>query len=132
VFGSGQFSLPLSAEIEITGRTGQWCLYEQTVTLGGAGNPPTVETTTLLTGVQHLSGLCLPIAALADAKAGQLIDTDDVTGARVDVTWVGQLGDGRPGVSFRLSGGVFWSETTFDAGTGVAVVQRMFDGSSDL
>jgi hypothetical protein len=132
VFGSGQFSLPLSAEIEITGRTGQWCLYEQTVTLGGAGNPPTVETTTLLTGVRHLSGLCLPIAALAGAQAGQMIDTDDVTGARVDVAWVGQLGNGRPGVTFRLSGSVFWSETTFDAGTGVAVALRTFDGSSDL
>ena len=81
------------------GAHGQWCVYDQTVTLGGGGTPATVEKTTLLTGVNHLSGLCLPIPALASVQAGQMIDTDDVTGARVEVAWVGQFGNGRPGVT---------------------------------
>jgi hypothetical protein len=130
VFGSGQFSSALSADVEITGRTAQWCVYDQTVTLSGGGTPDTREKTTLLTGANHLSGLCLPVAGLAALRSGQVIDVDDITSARVEVTWVGRLGDGRPGVRLRLSGSVFWSETTFDAVTGVAVGLRTYDGAS--
>ncbi|MHB9008503.1 MAG: hypothetical protein ACYDC1_16410 [Limisphaerales bacterium] len=132
VFGSGEFALPLSADVEITGRTGQWCVFDQTVTLGGGGAPDTVERTTLVTGANHLSGLCLSIAALGTLQAGQVIDTDEVTGAKVEVGWVGQVDNGRPGVRLRFSGTAFWSETTFDATTGVAVRLRTYEGASEL
>lgn len=133
VWGSGRYSLPLWAELEIMERPGAWCVFEQTVTLGGGGiGPDTTEKATLVTGVNHLSGLCLPVAALAGLNAGQVIDEDPITEARVEVAWVGQLGNGHPGVRFRLAGSVFWSETTFDASTGVAVGLRTYDGASSL
>jgi hypothetical protein len=103
------------------------------VTLSGGGiAPDTIEKTTLVTGVNHLSGLCLPAAGLAAMQVGQTIDVDPVTEARVEVVWVGRLDSGRPGVTFRLSGSVFWSETTFDASTGAAVALRTYDGASSL
>ena len=133
VWGSGRYSLPLSAEVEIVERSGPWCVFDQTVTLGGGGvGPDTINKATLVTGVDHLSGLCLPVAGLLRLEAGQTIDVDPVTEARVEVNWKGRLESGHPGVTFRLSGSVFWSETTFDAVTGAAVALRAHDGSSSL
>lgn len=82
-------------------------------------------------GVNHLSGLFLPLAAFPGLKAGQRIDVDDISGAKVIVTFAGLLENGRPGVTSRVTiGDAFWSETSFDQLTGVAVQVRGFSGPS--
>jgi hypothetical protein len=124
--------VPLTANLEITFRGSSFILYDQTVTLGPVpGYPPSVEKATLATGVNHLSGLFLPLVAFDRIQVGQTIDVDDITGATISVVYVGPLVDGRPGIISRLAvGNAFSAETSFDQLTGVAVVQRGYSAPS--
>lgn len=54
-----------------------------------------------MAGPDHLSGLFLPAAAFTGLQAGQIIDVDDVTGARISVIFAGVLNKGRAAVVSR-------------------------------
>ncbi|MHC1768921.1 MAG: hypothetical protein AB9869_32335 [Verrucomicrobiia bacterium] len=120
--------------MEINARDDDWFLYTQTTTLGSLpGLPPTVGTRTLATGINQLSGLCLPPAAVRSLNPNQRIDRDEFTGATIDVTHVGMLANGRMAVTLRMSAGeAAWSEVTYDALSGLALELKTFDGPSPL
>jgi hypothetical protein len=130
VLGSGSYSFPLAAVVRILVRDARWFLYEQAVTLTGTtGEPPTVETNVLAGGAG--SGISMAASTLQGLRQGQLIDTDDITGATLSVSFVGTGADSRPQVTLRSAvGHVSWSEITYDVVTGVAVQLRTWDGPS--
>lgn len=132
--GPFPFSLPLSADIQITARASQWFTYDQTTTLGSLeGLPPTVATKTLVSGIPQLAGLCLPSPIPSELTAGRRLDIDEITGATTEVSYVGELRSGRPGIVIRTSvGEVAWAESAYDRDTGIALEQYTYSGASPV
>jgi len=133
-WGSDPLVLTLQSDVEIAAVDDNWFIYEQTTTRSSLpGMPPEVDHRTMAGGVNQLLGLCLPPLSVPQLQPGQRLDTDDVTGATLDVHFVGVLPNGRPGVTLRLQAGdSAWAETAYDRATGAAVSLTTYDGASPL
>lgn len=91
--------------------------YGRTTTTKVTGYPAQSQTESLAGGVGEPTSLVLPPVPLAGLRAGQVIDSDPVTGIRVEVTEVGQQGN-REVVAIQVRNQGYSANLTYDVQSG--------------
>lgn len=124
VAGGFPFTLPLAANIQVEQVSAAWFLYRQTTTLSSLqGLPPTVETASLVGG----GTLFLDPTALQNLPTNPLLDTDPITGARLEV-----VGRSPQIVLLASVGNVSFTEFTYDPNSGLMTRFHSWDSTDPL
>ena len=90
-----------------------------TVTNGGRGYANVKQT--IASGPAQLCPMSLPPADLQRLRAGQVIDTDNITKITTTVPYIGRGANGRNIVVIRMATGGCWIDRHYDVESGMAV-----------
>lgn len=113
--------IPLTVSISFTAADQRGYTYRRTSTLSASGFPSVSEQDAQAGGIGEPGGLVLPPAALASLRAGQVIDSDDITGVTVSVVDIRPDYDGRNTVVIQAKNQAYSAQMTYDVDSGVMV-----------
>jgi hypothetical protein len=122
-------TLPLTADLRVTGAGRNWFTYDQTARMGALpGMPaPAPEVTKVASGTWQVDPMWIPPAVLGQLRAGQVIDQDPTLR---ETTSVKSAGAGSVVISSVGEAAVV--ERTYDAASGLMVEGKTAGGPSDL
>lgn len=113
--------IPLTVSISFTAADQRGYTYRRTSTLSASGFPSVSEQDAQAGGIGEPGGLVLPPAALASLRAGQVIDSDDITGVTISVVDIRPDYDGRNTVVIQAKNQAYSAQMTYDVDSGVMV-----------
>jgi hypothetical protein len=121
--GSPVFPFAMRSDLRVTARGDRWIRYRTNDTIASVpGLPPRTSETDRVSGVGQFCGLWAPPAGLARLRAGEVLDTDPITGSRIVVA-----ASDASSVTLREQGSGYTFDIRYDRATGAMTNVRLDD-----